>query len=252
MTLAYNGTGYHGWQIQADDPDTIQGRIEQALGWLLGEPTAVTGAGRTDAGVHASYYVAHFDALRPDLAQDPTVVPRLNRMLPGQIVIHRLFRMHDNAHARFDAVARTYQYRIARCKQPFGNDAWYPYFYPLATEDMQAACDILRTYTDFTSFSKLHTDVKTNICHITQARFFSQTDGPYHHLIFEITADRFLRNMVRAIVGTLLEIGRGRWTLDDLQRIIEAKDRCRAGMSVPATGLFLTDIRYPYPLLSQE
>lgn len=234
--LSYDGTNYHGWQIQPN-ADSIQARLAHCLSLLMGRETEVIGAGRTDAGVHARLMVAHFDAetSRTDLAA------KLNRMLPPDIVVHRVVPVRADAHARFSATARTYQYHIITRRNPFLRHYAYHYTLPLNFELMNEAASRLFDYTDFTSFSKLHTDVKTNNCRIMQARW--EREG--EEWVFTIQADRFLRNMVRAVVGTLLDVGRGAIGIDDFCRIIERKDRCAAGTSVPGNALFLTDIQYP-------
>ena len=237
--LSYNGKQYNGWQTQPNGV-TVQQTIEEALATLLREPVPIVGAGRTDAGVHARLMVAHFDREEP-IADLKFMAEKLNRVLPKDIAIHRIVGVTPEAHARFDATSRTYKYYLATRKDPFLYDLAYRYPGHLDFEAMNAACPILFEYRDFTSFSKLHTDVKTNNCRIQQAHWEKEGDM----WVFTITADRFLRNMVRAIVGTLLEIGRGRMTTDGLRRVIEAKDRCKAGVSVPGHALYLMDITYP-------
>lgn len=238
IELAYNGNGYNGWQIQPAAP-SVQGELNQALTTLLRENTNVVGAGRTDTGVNASFYVAHFDS--PAEIQDTAyLVYKLNRLLGRNIAISRIYPVPSDLHARFSALSRTYKYFIDKTKDPFT----YPFtFRPHPLPDisrMNEACRILFEYTDFTSFSKLHTDTKTNNCHIMQAEWTEKGN----QLIFTIKADRFLRNMVRAIVGTMLEIGQGKLDCKDLRQIIESKNRCNAGTSVPGNALFLCDIEY--------
>ena len=239
IRLGYRGANYHGWQIQPQDT-SVQQTLEEALATLLQTPTPVTGAGRTDAGVNARLMVAHFDAERP-IDDMPRFIHSLNAILPADIAIYSITAVPDNAHARFDATSRTYKYFAITRKDPFR--------YPLSWRcppDMdfdlmnQAAARLL-DYTDFTSFSKLHTDVKTNNCRITHAAW-TQDDDQW---VFTITADRFLRNMVRAIVGTLVEVGRHKMTVEEFCQVIERKDRCAAGTSMPAHALFLWDITYP-------
>lgn len=241
--LAYDGTAYHGWQRQPNGL-SVQERIEEALSLLLRRETAITGAGRTDAGVHARLMVAHADL--PTLLPTPEEwVHRLNRLLPSDIVIYRICPVRVDAHSRFDALSRTYHYYIACRKDPFqGRYRWVMDGKRLDIDRMNEAASHLLRYTDFTSFSKLHTDVKTNNCRITRAGW-SLTGND---LVFEITADRFLRNMVRAIVGTLVDVGRGKLSVADFCAIIEARDRCKAGTSAPGNALFLTDITYPEEL----
>ena len=241
--LAYNGARYCGWQIQPQSP-SVQGELERCLSLKLGQPVSVTGCGRTDTGVHARCYYAHFDLETP-LEDCEELTLRLNAFLPPDIVVFRIFEVPAELHARFDAISRTYHYQIVRGKDPFHQDDAYAYYGPLDVELMQQAADLLRDYTDFTSFSKLHTQVKTNNCKIMEACWLER-DGL---LVFHIKADRFLRNMVRAIVGTLLEVGKGRMTLDGIRDVIEQKDRCSAGESVPAQGLFLEVVDYDFNFL---
>ena len=236
--LAYDGTNYHGWQIQPNG-DSVQETLMRALSTFLRREIEVVGAGRTDAGVHARLMVAHFDDDRElDVAQ---VTDKLNRLLPSDIAVYDVKRVRDDAHARFDATSRTYKYYIDKTKDPFTYPfAWKAYPLP-DIQAMNEACRVLFDYTDFTSFSKLHTDVKTNNCIIYEAQW-EETDK---QLIFTVKANRFLRNMVRAIVGTLIDVGRGKLTPEDVRKIIESKNRCNAGTSVPAQALFLCHIEYP-------
>ncbi len=243
MRLSYRGAGFHGWQIQPND-NSVQETIEQAMATVLRHPVSITGAGRTDTGVNARMMVAHFDVDTP-IADTALLVRSLNGIVGRDIAIHTIFPVHDDAHARFDATSRTYKYFAHTLKSPF--------LYPLSWQcrpDMdfdlmnQAAAHLLE-YRDFTSFSKLHTDVKTNNCVVTRA----QWDRVGEQWVFTITADRFLRNMVRAVVGTLVEVGLHRITIDDFCRIIEQRDRCKAGTSMPPHPLFLWDITYPYTIL---
>jgi tRNA pseudouridine38-40 synthase len=245
ICLSYNGTRYHGWQVQENAP-TVQGELHHALGIVLGEPVATVGAGRTDAGVHARRYVAHFDSGQTErLADRENIVYRLNGILPSDICVHGVYPVHDTAHARFDATERTYKYYIHTEPDPFLLEvsAYIPY-----TPDVNAmneACKILLTYEDFTSFAKLHSDNKTNLCTLTKAEW--EIAG--NRLVFTISANRFLRNMVRAIVGVLLEVGRGKCTTDGFVNLIEARKPGAGGISSPARGLFLEEIRYPYSWL---
>jgi len=235
--LAYNGTNYCGWQVQPNGT-AVQGVIEKALFTLLRAETPIVGAGRTDAGVHARQMVAHFDA---DVENTAKLVDRLNRILPKDIVVYDIVPVSDDAHARFDASARLYRYYITTQKDPF----MYPYKYKIHgnidINKMNRCAEILFEYEDFTSFSKLHTDVKTNNCTIQEAKWV-QDNNDY---TFTIKANRFLRNMVRAIVGTLLEAGWGKLDETGFRRIIEAKDRSAAGHSVPGNALFLESVEYP-------
>ena len=237
--LEFDGTAYSGWQIQPHSP-SVQQTLEEALTLFLREKVSVTGAGRTDAGVHAAQMVAHFDLETP---QDCAwMVNKLNGILPPDIAVHRIVPVKPDAHARFDATSRTYKYYVTLNKSAFHREySWYLVNEPDFNLMNNAAKTLLSTV-DFTSFSKLHTDTKTNDCHVTQAEWEKLPDGRW---VFTITADRFLRNMVRAIVGTLMEVGRHRLTVDGFRQIIENKDRCSAGDSAPAQGLFLHRIEYP-------
>ena len=237
--LEYDGSAYSGWQIQPHSP-SVQQTLEEALALFLRQNVSVTGAGRTDAGVHASEMVAHFDLDEP---QDcGWMRGKLNGILPQDIAVHSIVPVKADAHARFDATVRTYKYYVTLNKSAFNRN--YSWFLPNEPdfEMMNRAAEILMKTVDFTSFSKLHTDTRTNDCHVTEAGWEMLPDGRW---VFTITADRFLRNMVRAIVGTLMEVGRGRLTIDGFQRIIDSKDRCSAGDSAPAQGLFLYKIVYP-------
>ena len=238
--LAYNGTRYCGWQNQPNGI-SVQFCLEDVLSKVLRHEVSIVGAGRTDAGVHARMMVAHFDTIRA-LNDTTLLVGKLNNMLPKDIAIYKIVSVVENAHARFDAVSRTYNYMISEKKNPFNNE-----FIRMMSlkninfEIMNDACRVLFEYSDFTSFSKLHTDVKTNNCRIYKAGWHEEDEI----WVFTITADRFLRNMVRSIVGTMFEVGRKKISIAGLRDIIEAKDRSRAGTSVPAEGLTLTDIEYP-------
>lgn len=235
--LSYDGARYHGWQIQPNGI-SVQEVLNKALSTLLHEPVEVTGAGRTDAGVNASLMVAHFDT---ENETDEQLAYRLNKFLPQDIAINRIRKVTPDAHARFSATSRTYHYYIVTEKTPFEPYA-YRFPQPLNFEKMNEAAKTLFDYIDFTSFSKLHTDVKTNNCRIMHAKWTQVSPIKWQ---FTITADRFLRNMVRAIVGTLLDVGRGVLTIQQFREIIEKKDRCSAGTSVPGNALFLADITYP-------
>lgn len=237
--LAYNGANYCGWQIQPQSP-SVQAELERCLSLKLGQTIEVTGCGRTDTGVHARNYYAHFD-LEGELKDCQDLTYRLNMFLPADIVVYRIWEVSPELHARFDALSRTYHYYITPVKNPFHQNDAYFFYGALDVPKMQQAADALKEYTDFTSFSKLHTQVKTNNCKIMEARWFEQ-DGL---LVFRIKADRFLRNMVRAIVGTLLEVGKGKMSLEEFRNVIECKDRCSAGESVPAHALFLEEVDYP-------
>ena len=251
LTFSYDGTNYSGWQTQPDVP-TVQQTLEEALATLLRVPVPIVGAGRTDAGVHARMMVAHMDVDEERVTAQPQpftdwLCEKLNRFLPSDIAIQRVQQVRDDAHARFDALARTYIYYVHTAKSPFGRDYAMRLFTMPDFDAMNEAAARLFDYIDFTSFSKLHTDVKTNNCRIMQARWEQESEGVW---TFTIQADRFLRNMVRAVVGTLLEVGRGRMTVDEFCRVIEQKDRCCAGTSVPGRGLFLTRIDYPQEIFT--
>lgn len=239
LYFAYDGSNYHGWQVQPN-AITVQLRLEEAIYTLLRCQTPVTGAGRTDAGVNARRMVAHFDTEIP-LPDPSAFADRLNRLLPHDIAIQDCVPVTDEAHARFDATSRTYKYYVIDHKSPFAERYAWRYRGTLDYDAMNQAAEILYRYTDFTSFSKLHTDVKTNNCRITHARWQQEGEG----YTFTITADRFLRNMVRAIVGTLIEVGRHKISLDDFCAIIEGQNRCLAGTSMPGKALFLHDVTYP-------
>lgn len=236
--MSYNGKAYHGWQRQPNSI-SVQQVLEKALSTLLRVPLTVMGAGRTDAGVHASQMYAHFD-LDTDFDID-NLIFKLNWFLPNDISVHRIFEVNDTAHARFNALSRTYHYRVSTTKNVFTEDFAYKIQLPLDVDKMNKACEILLQYKDFQCFSKSNTDVKTYYCTIKEAYWvLNKTE-----LTFVITADRFLRNMVRAIVGTLINIGLGKIEVEELHTIISSKDRSKAGFSVPARGLFLMDIQYP-------
>ena len=240
IELAYKGTHFCGWQLQPNGI-TIQGELERALGLLLRETIRLTGAGRTDAGVHALHYVAHFDTSKDDLHTDSTLIKKINGIISREIVIYRIAAVNPDAHARFDAVSRTYNYRVATKKNPFTIDSAYHFYRPLNIAKMNEAAAILPEYTDFTSFSKLHGNTKTNLCDIINACWIDDYNG---ELRFEITANRFLRNMVRAIVGTMIEIGIDKYSPADIRKIIQAKNRGVAGTSAPPQGLYLVGIEY--------
>lgn len=239
--LSYDGTAYHGWQVQPN-AISVQEVLNSALSTLLKEDILTTGAGRTDTGVHARMMVAHFDSSSIINKEGLTdLCYRLNRILPADISVQRIEAVSANAHARFDATERTYHYFVYQEKSPFRRHYAARFSFELDFQLMNIAAERLLTVSDFTSFSKVHTDTKTNICHVTKAHWEEVEPGLWR---FEITADRFLRNMVRAIVGTLIDVGRGKLTLQQLEEIIEKKDRQSAADSVPANALFLVDIKY--------
>jgi tRNA pseudouridine38-40 synthase len=243
--MAFDGTAYCGWQIQPNEK-TVQEVLEHALTTLLRQEISVTGAGRTDTGVHASYFIAHFDVedpsrLPPDMEPDNgQFVFKLNRFLPPDIVVYKIFSVPGDLHARFSATYRTYHYHVSTIKPLYTRNYCYHVYGSLKLEAIQPCCALLLKTSDFTSFAKLHTDVKTNLCKVLHAEW-KETDQGY---LFEITADRFLRNMVRSLTGTLLDVGQGKLSVQEFSEIVEAKDRSRAGQSAPARGLFLVDIGY--------
>ncbi|MFA6125675.1 MAG: tRNA pseudouridine(38-40) synthase TruA [Bacteroidales bacterium] len=238
IELAFNGACFHGWQIQPG-AITVQETLNHAIGTLTGHPVNVVGCGRTDTGVHASHFVAHFDV--PDPVPDPILLAyRLNRFINKPVRIDRIIEVPTDFHARFNAESRTYHYLISPAKTPFMEDFTWVNSVPLDIGSMNSACQVLLGKHDFTSFSKVHTDVKTNDCEVYEAAWTEHSGL----LIFRIRADRFLRNMVRAIVGTLVEVGKGKLPPESIVNIMNAMDRSEAGMSVPAKGLFLTRVEY--------
>lgn len=241
IKMAFNGANYHGWQIQ-ENADTVQAEVENALSVLLNANIDVTGAGRTDTGVHAREYFAHFEVetfYDKEFIDD--LVYRMNSIVPSDISVIDIFPVKPEVHARFTALSRTYRYYICRSKDPFNNNYAWRIYGDMNVDAMNEATATLFDYIDFTSFSKLHSDVKTNNCRIMHAKW-TEENG---FLVFTITADRFLRNMVRAITGTLVDVGKGRISVEEFRNIIEAKNRGDAGYSVPAKGLFLEKIEYP-------
>ena len=244
IQLSYKGTAYHGWQVQKN-ARSVQELVNKALSIVLRQPLETLGCGRTDTGVHARQLFAHFDYEKEFNTEK--VLIALNGLLPHDIAVQHIFEVAETAHARFDATSRTYEYHICFDKDPFlTNFAWHIQQIP-AIEQMNLACKILIDHADFSCFSKSHTQVKTNICKITDASW-KMNDK---ELVFYITADRFLRNMVRAIVGTMLQIGKNELSLNQFVKIIKSRDRSMAGMSVPAEGLYLCKIEYPYKLVKK-
>lgn len=238
IDIAYDGTAFHGWQKQPNAV-SVQEVLERCFFTVFGKEVPLVGAGRTDTGVHARQLIVHFDM--DELEDHKHLIYKLNRMLPKSISVNALFRVDDEAHARFDALSREYHYQINLYKNPFKKDYYVFCPYSLDVEKMNRACDILKAYRDFQCFSKVKTDVKTYICKIERAEWIWKEGD----LIFIIIADRFLRNMVRAIVGTLIEVGRGKLSLAEFRAVIEGKERSAAGTSAPAKGLFLHRIKYP-------
>lgn len=239
IEFAYNGKNYHGWQQQPNAP-SVQETLGKAISVLLRSTVEITGAGRTDTGVHAKQMFAHFDT---DISFEADILKnKLNSYLPKDIAIIKIHTVDDDAHARFDAVKRTYEYHITNVKDVFEEPlSWYCH-HNLDVEKMNQAAKILFEFEDFQCFSKVNTDVKTFLCKIMEANW-TKTENK---LVFTVAADRFLRNMVRAIVGTLVNVGMGKLSLEDFRKIIESKNRNEAGASAPAHGLFLTKVEYPY------
>lgn len=247
IELSFKGTAYHGWQIQPN-AITVQQTIEEAVSALIREKIRLTGAGRTDTGVHAGYFTAHFSTSSNRIYPLSDTIRKLNYMLPHDIAIIDIFPVRDNYHSRFSAISRTYKYYISRRKNPFIRETSYHNFSVLDLRAIKSATATLLNYNDFRSFCRTSTDVTTYICKIMHADWEEKDDL----LVFTIRANRFLRNMVRAIVGTVLDVGYGKITVEDFKKIIEAGDRCKAGTSAPAGGLFLTAIEYPPELFSHK
>lgn len=240
VELSYRGTAYCGWQRQVESA-TVQESIERVLSLLLRRDVAIVGAGRTDSGVHASFYVAHFDV--EEAVDEGWLCYKMNILLPHDIAVGRIYEVAESAHARFDAVEREYTYIIERRKNPFTRGIAWQYSVALDVEAMQRAADELLTHCDFTSFAKLGSDNKTNICDVRHAKWRVREDGA---LVFTIRADRFLRNMIRAIVGTLVDVGRGKYSVEQFVDILESRDLSRCSAGAPADGLFLSDVCYPF------
>ncbi len=245
IELSYNGKNYHGWQIQPN-AISVQEVLEKALSTLLRTKIGVVGAGRTDTGVHATQIFAHFDSLQ--LLDEKEFVYKLNSILPKSIAIAKVFRVTDDAHARFHAIKRSYEYKIITKKNPFLQEYTHIIKMPLDVEKMNKAAAILLEYTNFRCFSKVKTEVHTFNCDISHAQWIFENN----QLVFQISANRFLRNMVRAIVGTLLNVGLGKIQVSDMHDIIKSEDRGAAGVSVPAQGLYLTQVEYPENIIYVE
>ena len=241
IELSYDGAAYCGWQRQPDAP-SVQQAIEKALSMLLREEIEIVGAGRTDTSVNASYYVAHFDSEK-GVKDCQQLVYKLNLVLPCDIAVKSVREVRAEAHARFDAVEREYTYYISQRKNPFRRFSAWQYYVPLDMERMNEAAATLLEYDDFTSFAKLNSNNKTNICRVVKAEWRRDLeDGDL--LVFTIRADRFLRNMIRAIVGTLVDVGRGRYAVEEFRDILHSRDLSRASAGAPAQGLFLSDVAY--------
>jgi tRNA pseudouridine38-40 synthase len=248
IQLSYNGTAYHGWQVQKNAALTVQQVINEMLTKLLQEPISIMGCGRTDAGVHAKHYFAHFDAKKELLENKAKWLFKFNHALPDDIVIHDVIAMDEIANARFDAVARTYQYFICRTKNAFQINTAYFFYGDLNIDAMNEAAKVLFDYEDFSSFARSNTQTSTNICKLYKAEWTEEGEV----LVFTISANRFLRNMVRAIVGTLLKVGKDKMTIDEFRKVIESKDRKQAGLSALACGLYLTKVEYPKNYFNEQ
>lgn len=240
LRLAYNGAEFSGWQFQPNAP-TIQEALEQTISALLHEQITCIGCGRTDAGVHASKYYAHIDATRDDLHSDEKVLFRLNKSLPPAIAIHEIIKMPENAHARYSATMRSYQYHITRNKNVFGQKMAWEFHEPLDVARMNEAASLLLKHDDFVAFSKTGNTMSTTICKLTAAYWKEEPD----RIVFHISSNRFLRNMVRAIVGTLVEVGKGNAPVTRVDEILHSKNQPTTAFVVPANGLFLSDVKYP-------
>ncbi len=243
ICLSYNGAAFCGWQIQ-ENANSVQQELQKALSTLLKEPISVTGAGRTDSGVHARNYIAHFDS--QTLIQDATyTVYKLNAILPKEIAVHKIFEVAENAHARFDATSRTYKYYVHTTKDPFDN-GFSMFVKPQAMdiEKMNRAAEHFIGEQDFSSLEKVNGGNKTSICTVTHAAWECIDET---HFVFTVTANRFLRNMVRAMVGSLLEVGAGKREPEWIASMLAEKNRCSAGQSVPGNALFLVEVKYPFP-----
>lgn len=241
IELSYDGTSYHGWQTQPNGI-TVQECLDKALGIFFRQEIASLGCGRTDAGVHATQFFAHFDVAELPEATVLNAVGGINSLLPYSIAVKRIFAVDEDAHARFDATSRSYKYHLHFEKDPFKIDRSWLYKGSLNVNAMNQAAQLLLGFTDFSCFSKSKTQTFTNNCKITEARFEEKADG----LVFHISADRFLRNMVRAIVGTLVLVGKGDLAPQGVADIVASKNRSKAGQSVPACGLYLVKVEYPF------
>lgn len=253
LKLAYNGKAFHGWQSQPN-AESVQSAIERAMSTIMRRDISIVGAGRTDTGVHARRMYAHFDT--PEEIKDKNnFLLSLNSLIGKDIVFYDIIKVEEDAHARFDATQREYKYFISNSKDPFIKDYFWRTHSNLNLQAMNEAAQMLLETEDFTSFAKLHSDAKTNICRVSKAVWkpieedpeaFEFLGGMNNGFVFTISADRFLRNMVRAVVGTLVEVGRNKMNLDGFSKVISRKDRCCAGTSMPANALFLWDITYPF------
>ena len=238
IQLSYDGAAYHGWQKQPN-ARSVQQTLQEALSTLLQTDIEVVGAGRTDAGLSARMMVAHFETSKA--CDNEQLVYKLNKLLPHDIAVQRIWEVSDEMHARFSATSRTYHYSIHTRKDPFVRQYSWLVTFPLDLARMNEAASRLPDFDDFTSFSKVNTDTKTNLCNVTEARWTQEGENTWR---FTITANRLLRNRVRASVGTRIEVGRGRMTVDEFCQVIEQRNRCSAGDSVPGHALFLVDVSY--------
>jgi len=246
IEIAYKGTNYHGWQLQPN-VISVQEVLQKAMSTILRTSIEVMGAGRTDTGVHAEQLFAHFDFDNELNVEE--IVYKVNSVLPSDVVVMNIFKTTEEAHARFDASSRSYEYRIILGRNPFGTDvSWQLNNKKLNISKMNEAAKILLTYTNFKCFSRSNTNVKTYNCTVEKAIWIQNNNS----LVFYISANRFLRNMVRAIVGTLLDVGTEKTTIEEFRSIIKSKNRCNAGTSAPAQGLFLTEVKYPKSIIIHE
>ncbi len=244
IKISFDGTAYNGWQVQKNSSQTVQQKINDGLSQLLNEKIEVHGCCRTDAGVHAKELFAHFDSFKSNLHKDSTVdwIYRFNKMVPVDISIDKIYSAKNNANARFDATSRTYQYLIHQRRNPFLlNKSWY-YYSDLDLGLMNKATAVLKKHKDFSAFSKMNTQAKTNICRIDSAKWTKNKAGD---LVFTISADRFLRSMIRMIVGTMVQLGKHKMSLNDFEEIINQKDCRNASPLAPACGLYLLKVKYP-------
>lgn len=240
IELSYKGTNYNGWQIQ-DNAPSVQQTLSEGISTILRTPIEIVGAGRTDTGVHAAFYVAHFD-FGDEIGDSKEFCYHLNSLLPNDISASKIYLVNDETHARFDAIEREYRYYICSEKNPFSRETTWQLYADLDMDTMNKAASYLLEYDDFTSFAKLNSNNKTNICHVTKAEWVKIECGMS---VFTIRSNRFLRNMVRSIVGTLVDVGRGKLTLEQFLHILTSKDLSLSGSSAPAQGLFLHDVTYP-------
>lgn len=238
LYLSYNGTNYHGWQVQ-DNAITVQQVLNESLSTLLRKDIMAMGSGRTDTGVHARMQVVHFDV--EEELDGPQLVAKLNRFLPRDIAVHQMKAVHPEANTRFDATSRQYHYLMHTHKSPFLENLSYGFYQPLDVEAMNQACEKLLQWKDFECFSRVKTEVNNFYCDIFEAKWLTENEN----LLFSVRANRFLRGMVRAIVGTLIDVGQGKTGLNDFSDILESRDRRKAGRAVPPQGLYLNDIVYP-------